>query len=900
MRELSPLAILFGILTGILFAMTAAFVGLQLGLTVSAAIPATVLSVVVLRSLAKRGTVLECNIAQTVASAGEAMATGMVFTIPALYMLGVEVEWLDLLFWSAVGGLLGVVFMIPLRRALIVEKHDELPYPEGEACGQVLHGAESSGALRTVVTGLGVGAGFSLAQGLGFWRPKARLDIPQIHTSAELNASPALLGLGYVLGPRVAALILGGTVLSWFVLIPLIAAYGGGKDQPVAPGSAALIRDMSPDVIWQDYIRYIGAGAIVLGALVALIRVLPTQATSYWLALRGVVRRGGSNTRTQRDIPFPIIVLLIAGLAYAMFKVPVMSLGTIGIVCALVAGLLLMAVASRLVGRIGNSFNPVSGMTIAAVLATALILALAANVGGLEAKAAAVLAGAIVCTVLSVAGDSAQSLKTGHLVGATPYKQQIAKMVGVLTACVALAWTMGLLDQSYGFIETADTPNALPCYQANLVHSVVDGVIDWDLPWTLLLIGAAAALAVELLGIASLPFAIGLFLPLALTLPVAIGGGLRWLIEKRRKPTPNVPVPGVLASSGLVAGYGIVGVLLAGSVAFIAAVWHQPQYQSPLMDKPEPVSHTHLQPWLADKFGFDPTYWLGVKAAMPEGGSAVPDPAPSRPVTTRSVTTQPATIPAVAYEDLFWFDLLPVVPFVIMLVWLTVAAARRAPPPPPTYTWKHHPPEGPPVTRPRGIGHKGPIDSLPPTPVNATELPPPVPSLDTLSPWQVEAEPDTEPAGTKDDQAAGGGTWSDDADSPTQRPPEPEPAGPEEEPPTAFNLEELGVTAPPAAPAAAEPETMEPPPAEAEPTAVEPTPPAEEAEEEQEEPDEPEPPRCPRSTDDLPPMNMLLGQPPAGERATDDDAADREEPGTDAPPSEEDEDDKRWSPGSQP
>lgn len=674
MREFSPLAIVLGILIGVLFGAANAYTGLKLGMTVSASIPAAVISMGILRGILKRGTILENNMVQTIGSAGESLAAGMIFTIPALFIFGYDVKLLEMVIWGGIGGLLGVLFMIPLRQALIVKEHGKLPFPEGLACAEVLESGDRGGAgARTVFTGLGVGAVYSLIQGLGFWREKAEVDIPRAHTAASLDSSPALLGVGYILGPRIAGYMLGGAVLGWFVIIPLIGMYGDGVAQPVFPETRALIQNMDPDDLWGKYLRYIGAGAVVFGGLLSLIKSVPTIGSSVWQALRAFFSRRGGVARTERDLPFPLLVLGVAALGYAMYRVPQVRVGAAGAVCVLVFGFFFVTVSSRLVGLVGSSSNPASGMTIATLLGTAVIFTYVLGLSDQAAKFAAVSVGAIVCIAICIAGDCSQDLKTGFLVKATPYKQQVGELIGVLSATVAIAAVIYLLNNTYGFVEGADTPNPMPAYQANIMKLVVQGVMDKNLPWILVFSGAAAALVVELLGIPSLPFAVGLYLPLSLSSPIMVGGVVRWLIEKWRKPSSESENPGILGASGLVAGYGIVGILLAGVAAMIAWGWNDPKYQSPLANKPEPVLTHHFQPWLAETLGFDPTYGLGKKEEAPVEPEA-------QPVTTHPAATQPA----VAYTDLFWFDLLPAAPFALLTLWLIVTAARRGPPPMPT------------------------------------------------------------------------------------------------------------------------------------------------------------------------------------------------------------------------
>lgn len=642
MREFTPVAILLGVLIGIVFGAANAFVGLQVGMTISASIPAAVISMAVLRGLLKRGTLLENNMVQTVGSSGESLAAGMIFTVPALFIMGFEPKYLELVIWGGIGGLMGVLFMVPLRRALIVKEHKNLPYPEGVACAEVLESGQRGGAgARTVFWGLGVGALYEVFRHLGFWRDIARVKIPQIKTAASLDAAPALLGVGYILGPRVAGYLLGGAVLGWFVIIPGIALFGADAPQPIAP-STKLIAEMTPDDMWEYYLRYIGAGAVVLGGLVALLKSGPTIVSSIWQALGAIVGRHGKPDRTQRDLPFGLLVAGLVGLWALMWYVPQINVSHAGAIAVLVFGFFFVTVSSRLVGIVGSSSNPVSGMTIAALLGTTLIFVYVLDQTGPSAKYAAISVGALVCVALCIAGDCSQDLKTGYLVKATPWKQQIGEMIGVLTSAVALAGVLWLLHRSYGFDRQVN-PNALLAPQANIMRLLVDGVMGGSLPWVLIITGMAAALVVELLGLPALPFAVGLYLPLELSTPIMVGGVIRWLTGRIGRRQAEVQDPGILGASGLVAGHGLVGVTMAGVTYGIAKIWNKPQFINPL--SPEDgegfVVPEHLVPWLMGRGNIPMRYGL----------------------------------------DGLWFDLLPLVPFALLVLWLLVIAVRRKPTP---------------------------------------------------------------------------------------------------------------------------------------------------------------------------------------------------------------------------
>lgn len=702
MRELSWLAVLLGVVIGALLGAANAFVGLKVGMTVSASIPAAVLSLLILRTLLKQGTLLESNIVQTVGSAGESVASGMIFTIPALFIMGAEPVYLEILIWSGIGGMLGVCFMVPLRHVLIVKEHGTLPYPEGVACAEVLESGERGGSgARAVIWGSVVGGVYYLLNQLGCWKETGKVAITPFRTEAQLDSSPALLGVGYILGARIAGYMLSGALLAWFVLIPAIAHFGAGVANPIYPESVKLIAEMTPTDLWSSYIRYIGAGAVAVGGLISLFKSMPTILSSFWHLLRGVL--GGtarSRNRTEKDFPFTLLILIIAGLGYAMWSLDAVKLDHIGVIAVIVFTFFFVTVSSRLVGLIGASSNPISGMTIATLLGTALLYKLfvvdqAGEMSDEEWRTLRVVClsvGAIVCVAIGVAGDTSQDLKTGFLLKATPYKQQIGEMLGVLTSVVVLAGVLLLLDHAYGFVETPEKPHPLPAYQANIMKILVEGVLGGEVPWTLLMMGGAGAVIVEMLGLPALPFAVGMYLPLGLSTPIMVGGCIRWLIDrKKREKTEHDP--GTLTAAGLVAGKGLMGVALAGVTALIAWWWSDPRWLNPFAEgKPtnEPVSTTHLAPWIWEKLG---------GAADAEG-----------------------TTVANWGLSAAWWDALPMCPFFLLVLWLWWCARKRPPvtlPPPATA------PSAPP----------GPIPPLgPPKPIPPSRPPISPDSYDPLGP----------------------------------------------------------------------------------------------------------------------------------------------------------------------
>jgi putative OPT family oligopeptide transporter len=782
MREFTPLAIILGIIVGIVFGAANAYIGLKVGMTVSASIPAAVISMGILRGLLKRGTLLENNIVQTVGSVGESLAAGMIFVIPALFIFAFYADdpatkdamrpaFLEMAIWGALGGLLGVLFMIPLRKMLIVKEHEKLPYPEGTACAEVLESGDRGGAAaRTVFAGLGVGALFELVRGLGFFREQAVQRLPVLRTDASLDTSPALLGVGYILGVRVAGFMLAGAVLGWFVIIPAIAFFGAGMTEPIFPAETP-IADMTPDDLWNKYLRYIGAGAVVLGGLVSLFKSLGTVGGSLFHMFGGT----GKVERTGRDLPTILLLLLLVGLAAAMWYLP--DAGYLNplfkhipvIACVIGFGFFFVTVSSRLVGIVGSSSNPASGMTIATILGTALIIVAVAGQLGLDPvaqKIAIISVGALVCIAVCIAGDTSQDLKTGFLVKATPWKQQVGELIGVLTATAAIAGVIWLIADRYNFVQTPETPNAVLAPQANLMKLLVEGVVDQRLPWNLIFIGIACALIVELLGIPSLPFAVGLYLPLYLSTPIMVGGVLRWFVDRRRPAKSESQNPGILASSGLVAGHGVMGVALVGVAALIGWWWEDPRYEPPTFDEisqawvyhdvttqPAPATSPgedvipsgelvvphHLFPWLAGRFDFlDPEY--GLRTREYEAGSFTGEYAVN------------------------WYKLLPVAPFALMTLWLLVVAFRRlddappapatAPPPPPDEGVTPEPSARvaptsttPMTSAPRPTIQSAP-DPQPPLGTAASPTPdPPAPPSDAVGPSRDRALDDGDPAG---------------------------------------------------------------------------------------------------------------------------------------------------------
>lgn len=567
-------AIFTGIILGILFAAANAYIGLKIGLTVSASIPVAVMAIAIFRILGK-GSILENNMVQTVGSAGESLAAGIIFTFPALIIWGMKPELTRIFVFSLLGGLLGVLFMIPLRSLLISRQHGLLPYPEGTACAEVLVAGDKGGTeAKTVFAGLGIGSLYEfLMNGLKLWNFRPSWNIPFYKGGKIIGEiTPALLGVGYIIGPRISAIMLSGGAIAWLVIIPLIMAIGQNSTEPIYPADT-LISQMSIKEIWHYYIRYIGAGAVAFGGLITLVRAIPTILDTFKTGLRSIINNDSKHdARTDRNLSMLIVTggsVLIAVCLWLVLsfwtatEIPVVSNLLVALLMVIFS-FFFVTVSSRIVGLIGSSSNPVSGMTITTLLLTSLIFSLM----GWTTDAHMVIAlsvGAVVCISIAIAGDISQDLKTGFLVGATPWKQQVGEFLGILTSAIFIGWVILRLHKGVGIGS-----EALPAPQATLMSLVVKGVITGKLPWNFVIIGIFLAAIVELIGIRSLPFAVGVYLPLYLTTPIMAGGALRYLTERTKED--NVlntrRENGILFSSGLIAGSAIVGVGLALTASY--------------------------------------------------------------------------------------------------------------------------------------------------------------------------------------------------------------------------------------------------------------------------------------------------------------------------------------------
>lgn len=564
--ELTAVAIVLGIVLAVIFAAANAYLGLKIGLTVSASIPAAVISLAVLRGLLRRKSILENNIVQTMTTAGEAVAAGAIFTLPALYMWNLYPGQQMVSFIVLVGGFLGVAMMVPLRRLLIVNEHETLPYPEGTACAEVLVSGETGGrSARMVSFGFIVG-GIVKALGDGFMLFRTEIETALFrfkNAVIGMDTYPALLGVGYIIGPRISGQMLAGGILAWLVLIPVIGFFGAGGQSVIAP-SQTPIGQLDAWGIWGDYIRYIGAGAVAAGGLITLIKTLPMLFSSLTATLRGLMKQGDEKVtldRTNKDIPGKWVFALIAVLIILLAFDPITEVGIIGAVAIALFGFLFVTVASRIVGLVGTSSSPVSGMTIATLLIVTVIYKLS-GLSGTAGMVTALTVGAIVCVALAVAGDISQDLKTGYLVGGTPWKQQVAMMIGVLVSGLVIGFILNVLNASYGLGS-----EQLPAPKAVLMRMIVEGIMEGNLPWDLIFIGVAAAVVFECLGLNSLTVAVGIYLPVHVSTPIMVGGLVRWFVElvSRRNETllKNRVETGTLLASGLIAGESLIGVVIA-------------------------------------------------------------------------------------------------------------------------------------------------------------------------------------------------------------------------------------------------------------------------------------------------------------------------------------------------
>jgi putative OPT family oligopeptide transporter len=572
--------LILGSLFGILFGAANAYLGLRVGLTISTSIPVAVMTVAVFRAIERLtgpSTLLENNMAKTVGSASSSLASGIIFTIPAIFLWGANTDIWTVTTVALGGGILGVLFMVPLRRFLISNEHGRLPYPEGTAAAEVLVAAEVGGThAKNVFTGMGIGALYKwLMSGLNLWKSEVSLHIPFIKKAeVGLDVSPALLGVGYILGFRISLIMVSGGLLAWVGLIPAIAYLQEGATDPLFPEKVLLVDDMTASMIWTRYIRYVGAGAVASAGIITLIRSIPTMISSFRIGLSGVARRLDKTVtpliekRTQLDLSLGKVLLGVGAITVFLAVSPTVFgfLGGFGvrlIVAVLVAvfAFFFTTVSARIVGLVGVTSNPTSGMIIATLICTSLIFVLL-GFTGLMGKVAILLIGAVVGVSSSIAGDTSQDLKTGFLLGATPHRQQVGEVIGVLATAFFVAGAVLMLEKQYGFGSVE-----LPAPQANMMKLVIDGVVEAEIPWRLVFIGIGITLIVEILKLPSLAFAVGVYLPVSTMTPLFIGGLIRKIIENRcgddLELVRDRREKGILYGSGLVGGDGLVGVGIA-------------------------------------------------------------------------------------------------------------------------------------------------------------------------------------------------------------------------------------------------------------------------------------------------------------------------------------------------
>ena len=574
--EFTVTSILMGIILAVVFGAANAYLGLKVGMTVSASIPAAVISLGVIRVIMKKNSILESNMVQTIGSAGESLAAGAIFTMPALFLWAEEGKidmpgYLEITLIALFGGILGVLFMIPLRKALIVEEHGILPYPEGMACAEVLLAGEEGGSnASTVFAGMGLGAAFKfIVDGLKI--VPADIATPNIKGYAGqigVEIYPALIGVGYICGPSISSYMFAGGIIAWLVLIPAVVFFGGSVDFATL-GNTGLAGQTIAEVyeangasaIWSNVIKYVGAGAIATGGVISLLKSLPLIVKTFAGAMKSLKNTsGGTNVRTDRDLKMPVVLGIILIVIILIWLVPSVPVSLLGAFLIAIFGFFFATVSSRMVGLIGSSNNPVSGMAIATLLISTFVLKATGNTG-MAGMTGAIAIGSIICVIAAIAGDTSQDLKTGFIVGATPAKQQVGELIGVVASGFAIAGVMSLLNKAWGFGSAE-----IPAPQATLMKMIVEGIMDAKLPWVLVFMGVFLALALEVLRVPVMPFAIGLYLPIYLSCGIMVGGVVRLFLDKKKEAEAKkkeMISNGTLYCAGMIAGEGLVGILMA-------------------------------------------------------------------------------------------------------------------------------------------------------------------------------------------------------------------------------------------------------------------------------------------------------------------------------------------------
>ena len=557
-RELTVTALVLGVLLAVVFGAANAYLGLRVGLTVSASVPAAVISMGVLRFVLRRDSILENNMVQTIGSAGESLAAGAIFTLPALYLWAEErpaefsaPELLSVALIALSGGILGVLLMVPLRKSLIVSDKT-LVYPEGLACADVLRAGEAGAKhAKNVFFGLGAAAVIKFVTGWLKWIPETFVwPVNGIRGAVGFDVSPALLGVGYIVGPKVSALLFGGAMFGWMVLMPIVIA--------TVPVASAMWDAGNVKAVWSGYVRYIGAGTIAVGGFISLVRSLPMFFRTFKSAKGASSEEGSAEGDAKRDLPMKTVIECLLCVVTFIWLVPAVPVSFVGALMIALFGFFFAAVSARMVGLVGSSNNPVSGMTIATLVVATLVLKETGFVGA-AGMVAAIAIGSVVCIVAAIAGDTAQDLKTGHVLGATPWKQQVGELVGVTAAALAIGGVLVMLHRAWGFGS-----DAISAPQATLMKVIVEGIMDGGLPWGFIGIGAAIAVVLAILRVPVMPVAIGIYLPVGLSVTMFAGGLLRWAVSRRQvEGAAKVEGVGTLFSAGLVAGEGLCGIILA-------------------------------------------------------------------------------------------------------------------------------------------------------------------------------------------------------------------------------------------------------------------------------------------------------------------------------------------------
>ena len=576
--EFTVTALLIGILLAIVFGAANAYLGLLVGMTVSASIPAAVISMGIIRVILRKDSILENNMVQTIGSAGESVAAGAIFTLPALFLWAEEgkIDFpsiLTIFLIALFGGVLGVCFMVPLRQALIVEEHGTLPFPEGTACAEVLLAGEEGGSKAgTVFAGLGIAAVYKfLADGTQLFKSEIGHAFESYKGSqVGIQVLPALAGVGYICGPKISSYMFAGGTLSWFVLMPMIALFGA--DATIFPASKTVTELLTmegggPSALWSNYIKYIGAGAVATGGIISLIKSLPLIIRTFKQAIDSMKNKNAAHKglRTEQDLPIPVLIAVALVIAVLIWLIPTFPVNLIGALIIVVFGFFFATVSSRMVGLIGSSNNPVSGMTIATLLFATVILK-ATGTTGITGMVGAISIGGIICIVAAIAGDASQDLKTGFIVGATPKKQQLGEIIGVVASAAAIGFVLYLLNEAWGY-----GTEKIPAAQATMMKMLVEGIMNGELPWALIFIGVFIAIVVEILHMPVMPFAVGMYLPFSLSAGIMAGGVVRILVEKRKgteKEKKARTDRGLLFTSGMIAGEGIVGIILEEIAVF--------------------------------------------------------------------------------------------------------------------------------------------------------------------------------------------------------------------------------------------------------------------------------------------------------------------------------------------